>query len=152
MFHFNWQAQSLKLFKHIFAWKQQAHVILCAGSQTLRGILGILVSFCIFKKQYKRLPSIHRWLRCLFMARICRWYSASPVCVKVTEVELGDRFSFRLWAEMTSVWKGKPAACDRSVTVWWRSVWQLNRSFARQIKEEWHTLQPSEQHYNIKTQ
>lgn len=76
------------------------------------------------------------------LARLCESYGGGT----------GGRFSFRLWAEVTLCERVKPAAWDRSVAVGWRSVWQLHRSFAHQIKEKWHTLQPSEQHYNIKTQ
>ena len=38
------------------------------------------------------------------------------------------------------------------MAVWWRSVWQLNRSFNHQIKEKRPTLQPTKQSYQIEQQ
>ena len=50
-----------------------------------------------------------------------------------------------------SVWKCEPAAQDRSVSVWWCSAWQINRSFTHQIKEDGPTLQPRKQHNRTET-
>ena len=62
---------------------------------------------------------------------------------------------FRLWtvskgnnSVATGMWIQKPAAWDRSVLVWWHSLFrQINRSFTYQIKENCPTLQPSKQRY-----